>query len=214
MTMLNISNNRFTDLPKVVENISGLTHLDLSSNQLRSLPELSKLTSLQEVTCNNNQLTDFPFWVWQHNQLRVLSLQFNQLSQIADFVPSPVSLLHTLRLSNNQLVSITSCLANHPSLEQLDISFNQLAEQPSWMEQTTVTTLKTAGNPFSKESSNESPLVQLLQAKGEATADDLERIFPQLSNDKSELMALYIRTCLFQEKTPEEIAATINKLIS
>ena len=58
---LDLSNNQLSSLPQEIGKLTSLQLLDLRSNQLSSLPqEIGKLTSLQLLDLSNNQLSSLP----------------------------------------------------------------------------------------------------------------------------------------------------------
>ncbi len=135
----NYSNDDKITSAKGVENLTGLTTLDLSSNQLASI-DLSQNTNLTELNLPNNQLTSID--VSKNTSLTTLDLRSNQLAsidvsnntsltdldlsynQLTSIDVSKNTALTTLNLDSNQLASID--VSNNTSLEFLYLSNNQL----------------------------------------------------------------------------------------
>ena len=89
-----------------VGRLSALRYLDLSYNQLTSLPaEIGQLTSLESLHLGVNQLTRLPAEIGQLTSLRGFDLSYNRLTS----VPAEIGQLTSLRklyLSDNQLTSV------------------------------------------------------------------------------------------------------------
>jgi internalin A len=61
LTLLDLSNNQLTAVPKELGELKALTHLYLSNNQLTAVPkELGALKALTRLSLHNNQLTAVP----------------------------------------------------------------------------------------------------------------------------------------------------------
>jgi Leucine-rich repeat (LRR) protein len=95
-----------TPVPLDLTALSNLQLLDLSENQLESIPDLSDLTHLQLINLNKNQLKGFiPDFLSTLTDLQYLDLSDNQLS---GFIPDAEILglltkLSDLYLDHNQL---------------------------------------------------------------------------------------------------------------
>lgn len=103
---LNISRNHLLTLDRIEFNLlSFLKHLDISRNQLSSLPALLvKLPLLTTLLCDQNRLTSFPDNMHELRNLKVLSA------------------------SNNQIAVVGDSLENVPNLEDLNLAHNPLQE--------------------------------------------------------------------------------------
>jgi len=61
VSRLDLSGNQLTSLPESIGQLTDLTYLDLSGNQLTSLPEsIGRLTNLTHLDLSGNQLTSLP----------------------------------------------------------------------------------------------------------------------------------------------------------
>jgi len=82
---------------------NDLTHLDLSHNQLTSLPsEITKLANLVRLALSDNGLTDVPSEITKLSKLTSLDLSNNQLTSVPPEITKLTNLTY-LNLHNNQL---------------------------------------------------------------------------------------------------------------
>ncbi len=102
-----------------IQYFDGLQNLDCQNNQLTSLPSLPM--ALQTLSCINNQLTSLPNLP---ASLRSLYCSYNQLTSL----PNLPAILQNLDCQNNQLTSLPNLPAN---LQGFDCSQNQLTSLPS-----------------------------------------------------------------------------------
>lgn len=92
-----------------------LKHLHLNSNQLSSLPSISKLKNLESLLLRQNNL-EGSFSTRLFSQLKKLDLSVNRLSR----VDIPTSSLEFLNLSSNPMTEIS--LSTQPNLNYLSLS--------------------------------------------------------------------------------------------
>ena len=110
-----------------------LVRLDLSDNQLKSIPE--SLSSLTELTCLEltfNQLESIPESIGRLTKLTHLDLKYNRLKSIPETLGS-LTRLGELHLRGNRLESMPESLGNLRQLTLLDLSDNQLKSIPESM---------------------------------------------------------------------------------
>ncbi len=125
---------RFLDLSKLgltslPESIGELT-LDLSGNRLTSAAEsFGNVISLEELNLSDNQLTSLPDWLGKLTNLKALYLSGNRLTRLTKSIGNVTS-LEELDLSNNQLTSLPDRLGN---LKALYVSHNKLTSLPDWL---------------------------------------------------------------------------------
>ncbi|XP_069567536.1 leucine-rich repeat serine/threonine-protein kinase 1 [Brachyistius frenatus] len=118
ITHLDLSSNSLTSLPSVVP--WGLIHLrtlDLSDNQLKELPEALNsqqiiCSSLQQVNLSQNQLSVLPAGLLHLNNIQKLSAAKNQLTVLFD-IPADTNWIGLRKL------------------EELDVSDNCLTSMPT-----------------------------------------------------------------------------------
>lgn len=167
---LQLSQN-LTEFPtEILDLADSLEILDLSNNQLSSLPkEFSQLKKLRIAFFNNNQFEEFPEVLAECPNLSMVSFKNNQLQTISETALSPnirwliltnnqlttlpssigqLSKLQKCMLAGNQLQSLPAEMANCQSLELLRLSANQLQTLPNWLfTLPRLTWLAYAGNP-------------------------------------------------------------------
>jgi len=119
---LNLSSNFFSSIPRPVlsKDLVKLEKLDLSSNQLATVPEeISALTKLEELRLDSNMIVSLPSAIGKLTKLKALSLRNNKLqvtgtlNETTNPQPLPKTLfsdtllidlnLHGNRLTNTQL---------------------------------------------------------------------------------------------------------------
>lgn len=119
--------NRLVYLPDTIADMPLLEELDISYNQLRTLPNDLYIPTLLSLNASHNQL---------------------------DFVPKSIarsSQLKSLNLSKNHLTSLPADLVNLRKLELFDISENLLCIMPAEiLERMQSATLLITGNPLTR----------------------------------------------------------------
>ena len=130
ITMLNLSYNKLTELPKSIRKITSLRKLELQYNQLTKLPKsIGKLTELELLDLQKNQLTKLPISIGNLTNLRELVLQENQLTKLPECIGKLESLKEAY-ISKNQLTELPESIGNLKSLEFLYLENNKLTELP------------------------------------------------------------------------------------
>ncbi len=122
LPFLNLSNNRFTQVPGVLSKIQGMTYLNLSGNQIAEIPPfVSSMTTLQQLEFARNRLTAIPDL--RNTHLTRLELSGNQITAFPpskDFFP--------------------------PTLRELNLQGNKIAEVPDWIFETNISFINLGGN--------------------------------------------------------------------
>lgn len=153
VTSLDLSNSELNKVPAIVfRAFPALQQLDLSRNQLRSLPRrLTKLTQLQRLVIDHNQVSRLPDNVEALEHLRKLSAVGNRLRtlphlptriEVVDFGHNrfksfPASLLACQQLlhvdlRNNHIKELPkTLLTDWPQLQYLQLSANHLSKLPA-----------------------------------------------------------------------------------
>ncbi|XP_062263663.1 protein flightless-1 homolog [Platichthys flesus] len=132
MLVLNLSHNGIDSIPnQLFINLTDLLYLDLSDNKLDSLPpQMRRLVHLQTLVLNNNPL--------MHAQLRQLpamvalqTLHLRNTQRTQSNMPTSLEGLTQLAdvdLSCNDLSRVPECLYTLGSLKRLNLSSNQISE--------------------------------------------------------------------------------------
>ncbi|XP_078096507.1 protein flightless-1 homolog [Mustelus asterias] len=132
MLVLNLSHNSIDNIPnQLFINLTDLLYLDLSDNSLESLPpQMRRLVHLQTLILNNNPL--------MHAQLRQLpamtalqTLHLRNTQRTQSNLPTSLEGLSNLLdvdLSCNDLSRVPECLYTLSSLRRLNLSTNQISE--------------------------------------------------------------------------------------
>ena len=125
LTSLHLSDNQLTNLPESFGNLTNLTQLYLEGNQLISLPEfLGNLTNLTTLHLEENKLTSLPENLGNLTNLTELWLDGNLLTDLLDpsfthFIQS--TQLHIYITYHPNLEEIPRCLANRISINDVKI---------------------------------------------------------------------------------------------
>ncbi|XP_038202144.1 leucine-rich repeat and calponin homology domain-containing protein 4 isoform X1 [Arvicola amphibius] len=129
ITQADLSRNRFPEVPEAACQLVSLEGLSLYHNCLRCLnPALGNLTALTYLNLSRNQLSSLPPYICQL-PLRVLIVSNNRLGAL----PPDISTLGSLRqldVSSNELQSLPVELCSLRSLRDLNVRRNQLSTLP------------------------------------------------------------------------------------
>ncbi|XP_076996895.1 leucine-rich repeat and calponin homology domain-containing protein 4 isoform X2 [Tamandua tetradactyla] len=124
-----LSRNRFPEVPEAACQLVSLEGLSLYHNCLRCLnPALGNLTALTYLNLSRNQLSSLPPYICQL-PLRVLIVSNNKLGAL----PPDIRALGSLRqldVSSNELQSLPAELCSLTSLRDLNVRRNQLSTLP------------------------------------------------------------------------------------
>ena len=120
-------------VPEWLENLTGISRLDLGGNQLASVPEwLGNLTGLTRLDLDGNQLASVPEWLGNLTGLARLNLCRNRLGSVPESLGNLTGLTR-LDLGGNQLASVPEWLGNLTALTELYLYGNQLGSVPEWL---------------------------------------------------------------------------------
>ena len=129
-TKLDLSGNQLRSLPPQIAQLTNLTRLDLSRNQLASLPpQIAQLTNLTQLYLSDNQLANLPPQIAQLTKLTELYLSDNQLANLPPQIAQLTNLTE-LGLNRNQLASLPLEITKLTQLTKLDLSDNPLERLP------------------------------------------------------------------------------------
>ncbi len=127
---LDLSCNQIRSLPLAIGNCQALQELVSDLNQLTSLPEtLGNCQALQGLYCYNNQLTSLPASLGNCQALQRLDCNLNQLTSIPATLGN-CQALQSLVCDANQLDSLPETLGNCQALKKLVCYDNQLTSLP------------------------------------------------------------------------------------
>ncbi|XP_058447619.1 leucine-rich repeat-containing protein 57 [Malaya genurostris] len=148
MRTLDISENRFVEIPDAISRFINLKHLNLSGNKLvllsgslgmltkletlnvmnnflESLPvQLAQCKSLKQVILSNNQIREFPVMLCGLKFLDLLDLSRNKITTIPDDVSSLQ--VTELNVNQNQISAVCESIALCPKLKTFRIEENCL----------------------------------------------------------------------------------------
>lgn len=125
---LSLYHNCLRSVSPAIANLQALAHLDLSRNQLTSLPACLCLLPLRVLNASNNRLAQLPENIGALGALRQLDVSCNELRAL----PASVGQLKSLRdlnLRRNQLTVLPTELSELP-LVRLDFSCNRVVTIP------------------------------------------------------------------------------------
>ena len=152
LTLLDLSGNELTGIPAQLAQLTNLNELNLYYNRLTgTIPtQLAQLTNLTWLNLNYNELTGtIPAQLAQLTNLEQLNLNNNELTGPIPPQLAQLTNLTELNLNNNELTGpISPQLTQLTNLERLDLSFNKLTGTiPAQLAQlTNLTWLDLSGN--------------------------------------------------------------------
>ncbi|MFT6924529.1 MAG: hypothetical protein ACJAZP_000087 [Psychromonas sp.] len=112
----------------------SLEILDLSNNQLTSLPEeLARLTKLKIIFASNNLFETLPEVLGQCSDLEMVGFKANIINRVpANSLPAR---LRWLILTDNRIKILPDSLGERPRLQKLALAGNRLTELPKTLAQ-------------------------------------------------------------------------------
>ena len=127
LTVLNLSSNQIAIIPESIGQLTNLTELYLYSNQIAIIPEsIAALINLTRLYLWSNQIAIIPESIAQLTNLTELYLTSNQIAIIPESI-AQLTNLTTLDLWNNQIIAIPNSIQLLTKLEQLDLRKNPLS---------------------------------------------------------------------------------------
>ena len=131
---LTLSDNLTAFPLEILSLADSLEILDLSNNQLTSLPaEITQLTNLKILFASNNQFVTLPEVLGQCPNLEMVGFKSNQINQVPE--NSLPAKLRWLILTDNRLEVLPDSLGERPRLQKLALAGNCLTELPQTMSQ-------------------------------------------------------------------------------
>ncbi|MEO7840152.1 MAG: COR domain-containing protein [Anaerolineales bacterium] len=130
LTSLDLSYNELIDLPEFLTKLKNLKTLDLNFNKLASLPEaITKLQNLKTLDLSHNQLASLPESIGKLQNLKKLRLDDNQLTNLPESI-SELENLTLLNLYRNQFASLPESIGKLKKLTNLDLGNNKFVNLP------------------------------------------------------------------------------------
>lgn len=154
---LNVSDNRLTVLPAVIGQMIKLETINAMNNMLLSIPkEFANLKNLKQVHLSNNQLTEFPTMFGGIKNLDVLDVSRNKITSI----PAEAKELQVTELicNQNQISSLAVEVAECPRLKTLRLEENCLPIteiHTNILKESKISNLYLDGNLFATKQFNE-----------------------------------------------------------
>ncbi|NWR79607.1 LRC58 protein, partial [Centropus unirufus] len=156
LRVLNLSGNRFAELPPALLALRGLRSLSLGGNRLHGIPpDIQELRSLEFLYLGGNFITSIPPELANLPSLSYLVLCDNKIQSI----PPQLAQLHSLRslsLHNNLLTYLPREILNLVHLEELSLRGNPLVVRfvrdltynPPSLQELAGRTIKTRNVPY------------------------------------------------------------------
>jgi hypothetical protein len=192
LEVLDISNNQLSSLPEELSQLHQLKIIFASNNQFDTLPEiLGQCANLEMVGFKSNHITLVP----ENSlpaKLRWLILTDNKIEILPDSIGERPR-LQKLALAGNRLVALPQTLAKLHQLELLRISANQLGVFPEQLlDLPKLAWLAFAGNPFNRlANDSESTLSPALNnAENKSTDNHSANSVPEISSSSFTIQRL------------------------
>ena len=203
--ILNLSFNQIPSIPNLSIYMFNLAVLNLSNNQIQQLPpDICNLITLKQLYISNNQLLILPSKIGKLVNLEKLEIIKNYLVKLPPSFGSLKS-LKDLDLSHNRLVHLPASCTGLENLQTIILNFNKLKTLPRMISNiSNLKTLKCSDNKIRTLPEDLFNLVNL-----EHLDISINRIW-ELSNNISELINL--RTLDISRNHLSIIPSGINRL--
>jgi small GTP-binding protein len=130
LQFLNLWENSLNTIPEAINQLTNLKSLNLGYNRINYIPqEISHLTNLQSLILTNNPIKKMPEVITQLRHLQALHLRNIGLSKIPDSILR-LNNLQVLNLNNNTIKEIPEAIAKLPTLSDLRLFNNPITEPP------------------------------------------------------------------------------------
>ncbi|OLY81935.1 Adenylate cyclase [Smittium mucronatum] len=127
LQVLNLENNRISDLPSSLANLENLVDLSLRNNQFKTFPKiLTRMSSLKILDISYNLIDSIPDSVSHLVNLEVLNITGNYMDGSLPFGMSKLTNLETINLELNNFDDL-SPISNLPKLKNLYSGNNHLS---------------------------------------------------------------------------------------
>jgi Leucine-rich repeat (LRR) protein/GTPase SAR1 family protein len=130
---LDLSNNQIESLPQWVADFGALNSLNLFKNGLSSLGPVTELKQLHWLNISGNELRLLPESIAQLENLETLELSNNNLEGLPRSL-GKLNKLQTLNVSSNQIRTFPETFAEASQLSTIYISNNKLTDFPAGLD--------------------------------------------------------------------------------
>nr|CAB3488183.1 unnamed protein product [Digitaria exilis] len=136
ITTLDLSNNNLQSIPEsIIARLLNVVVLDVRSNQLKSLPNsIGCLSKLKVLNVSGNLLHELPATIEECRALEELNANFNELTKLPDTLGFELHGLRRLSVNSNKLAYLPSSTSHMTSLRLLDARLNCLRSLPDGLE--------------------------------------------------------------------------------
>lgn len=136
ITTLDLSSNNLQSIPEsIIARLLNVVVLDVRSNQLTSLPNsIGCLSKLKVLNVSGNLLHDLPATIEECRALEELNANFNQLTRLPDTLGFELHGLRRLSVNSNKLACLPSSTSHMTALRSLDARLNCLRALPDGLE--------------------------------------------------------------------------------
>ncbi|KAF5748648.1 plant intracellular Ras-group-related LRR protein 6-like [Tripterygium wilfordii] len=133
---LDLSNNNLQSIPEsLAARLLHVVVLDIRSNQLKKLPNsIGCLSKLKVLNVSGNFLRFLPKTIENCRSLEELTANFNQLTMLPDNIGFELTNLKKISVNSNKLVFLPRSLTHLTSLRVLDARLNNLRCLPEDLE--------------------------------------------------------------------------------
>ncbi|CAG8562928.1 1269_t:CDS:10 [Gigaspora margarita] len=124
LSIMNVANNLFKEFPQVICNIVTLSELDLSYNEITSIPEeIGKLVHLKKLFLIGNLIDKLPESFQNLTSLQELDIRRNKITNL-----NTISLIPNLEIFLTEFNNLSTVDISSKSLQKLILSKNQLTQ--------------------------------------------------------------------------------------
>ncbi|XP_006652778.1 plant intracellular Ras-group-related LRR protein 1 [Oryza brachyantha] len=136
VTILDLSNNNLESIPEsIVARLLNVVVLDVRSNQLKSLPNsIGCLSKLKVLNVSGNLLESLPNTIEECRALEELHANFNELTKLPDTLGFELHSLRKLSVNSNKLAQLPYSTSHMTALRALDARLNCLRALPDGLE--------------------------------------------------------------------------------
>ncbi|KAJ8641104.1 hypothetical protein MRB53_017798 [Persea americana] len=133
---LDLSNNNLESIPEsLTARLLNVVILDVHSNQLKSLPNsIGCLSKLKVLNVSNNMIPAIPKTIENCRALEELNANFNKITKLPDTIGFELTRMQKLSVNSNKLAFLPASIPNMTALRVLDARLNCLRALPDGLE--------------------------------------------------------------------------------